>query len=134
MDIASSLAKSFIISSDNTHAVHPNHTEYKDNRNQDENCHEKDTWQDPYIWFHFFEFFLHRGYLSFYKNSVDAAQTSTENGVCYAEKQNLLVTNTRSSVCFAKRWNLLVPGTRSSVCFANLKMDRTRKSGPLSSS
>ena len=30
MDIASSLAKSFIISSDNTHAVHPNHTEYKD--------------------------------------------------------------------------------------------------------
>ena len=42
------------------------HTEYKDNRNQDENCHEKDTWQDPYIWFHFLNFFLHRD-TSFYK-------------------------------------------------------------------
>lgn len=30
IDIASSLAKSFIISSDNTHAIHPNHTEYAD--------------------------------------------------------------------------------------------------------
>lgn len=30
IDIASSLSKSFIISSDNTHAVHPNHTEFAD--------------------------------------------------------------------------------------------------------
>ncbi len=30
IDISSTLAKSFIISSDNTHAVHPNHTEYAD--------------------------------------------------------------------------------------------------------
>ncbi len=30
MDIPSSLAKSFIISSDNTHAVHPNHAEFMD--------------------------------------------------------------------------------------------------------
>ena len=30
IDIASSLAKSFIVSSDNTHAIHPNHTEYAD--------------------------------------------------------------------------------------------------------
>lgn len=30
IDIASSLAKSFIISSDNTHAIHPNHTEFAD--------------------------------------------------------------------------------------------------------
>ena len=30
IDIASSLANSFIISSDNTHAIHPNHTEYAD--------------------------------------------------------------------------------------------------------
>ena len=31
IDIASSLAKSMIISSDNTHAIHPNHPEYSDN-------------------------------------------------------------------------------------------------------
>lgn len=31
IDISSSLAKSFIISSDNTHAIHPNHPEYADN-------------------------------------------------------------------------------------------------------
>lgn len=30
IDIASSLSNSFIISSDNTHAIHPNHTEYAD--------------------------------------------------------------------------------------------------------
>ena len=30
IDISSSLANSFIISSDNTHAIHPNHTEYAD--------------------------------------------------------------------------------------------------------
>ena len=30
IDIASALANSFIISSDNTHAIHPNHTEYAD--------------------------------------------------------------------------------------------------------
>ena len=30
IDIASALSKSFIISSDNTHAIHPNHTEYAD--------------------------------------------------------------------------------------------------------
>jgi len=30
IDIASSLANSFIISSDNTHAIHPNHTEFAD--------------------------------------------------------------------------------------------------------
>ncbi len=30
IDIASSLARSFIISSDNTHAIHPNHTEFAD--------------------------------------------------------------------------------------------------------
>ena len=30
IDIASSLANSFIISSDNTHAIHPNHDEYAD--------------------------------------------------------------------------------------------------------
>ena len=37
-----------------------------------------------------FEFFSSQGYLSFYKNSVDAAQTSTENGVCYAENRTFL--------------------------------------------
>ena len=31
IDISTSLSNSFIISSDNTHAVHPNHTEYADN-------------------------------------------------------------------------------------------------------
>jgi aspartyl aminopeptidase len=30
IDISSSLSKSFIISSDNTHAIHPNHTEFAD--------------------------------------------------------------------------------------------------------
>ena len=30
IDISSSLANSFIVSSDNTHAIHPNHTEYAD--------------------------------------------------------------------------------------------------------